>query len=115
MIGELVRRLLYMLGVQGLRRVTGVQVHWRARYAHDYMHSPRWYALRTLRLVIDGHRCTHRTNLRRCTMHTTLQVHHTSYQFKGSPGLSGFLAELSSLRVLCDAHHNRDTGRAGDD
>lgn len=109
MIAELLRRFFYSAGVQALRRATGMQVHWRARYAHDYMHSPRWYALRTLRTLIDGGRCTHRINLRRCDATTTLQVHHTTYQWKDAPGLSGFLAELSSLRTLCDAHHDKDT------
>jgi len=109
MIQELIRRLIYGAGVQGLRRATGMRVHYRAAYSHDYMHGARWYALRTLRLIIDGHRCTHRINLRRCDATTTLQVHHTSYTFKGSPGVGGFLAELSSLRTLCDHHHTKDS------
>ena len=109
MIAELLRRLLYGTGVQWWRSITGVQVHYRAQYSHDYMHGARWYALRTVRLMIDGHRCTHRTNLRRCDAITTLQVHHTSYTFKSAPGVGGFLAELSSLRTLCDHHHTKDS------
>ena len=109
MIAELLRRLVYSAWVQLGRNATGMQVHYRARYSHDYMHGARWYALRNLRLVIDGHRCTHRINLRRCDAMTTLQVHHTSYTFKSAPGVGGFLAELSSLRTLCDHHHTKDS------
>lgn len=109
MIGELVRRWLYGAGVQWWRKRTGVQVHHRAQYGHDYLTGARWYGLRTVRLMVDGHRCTHRVNLRRCEETTRLQVHHTTYQFKGAPGLGGWLAELASLRTLCDAHHDKDT------
>lgn len=115
MISELLKRLVYGALVQGARRATGMQVHYRAAYSHDYMHSARWYALRNARLIIDGHRCTHRINLRRCDAMTTLQVHHTSYAFKSASGIGGFLAELSSLRTLCDAHHDKDTGKVGHD
>lgn len=106
---EFLRRVLYGAGVKALRKATGMQIHYRAAYGHDYMHSARWYALRNARLIIDGHRCTHRINLRRCDAMTTLQVHHTSYAHKGAAGLQGFLLELASLRTLCDAHHSRDT------
>ena len=109
MITELLRRLIYGAWVQLGRRATGVQVHYRVQYAHDYGTSARWYLLRNLRLMIDGYRCTQRINLRRCDATTALQVHHTTYQWKGAPGLSGFLAELSSLRTLCDYHHTKDS------
>ena len=89
MIAELIRRLIYGAGVQGLRRATGMKVHYRAQYAHDYTHGARWYLLRTVRLLIDGHRCTAYINRRRCDATTTLQVHHTSYTFKGAPGVDG--------------------------
>lgn len=109
MIAKLLRRFLYGAGVQWWRNITGVPVHYRVQYAHDYGTSARWYLLRTLRLAIDGHRCTAIINQRRCDMITTLQVHHTSYQFKGASGVSGFLAELSGLRTLCDRHHTKDS------
>lgn len=109
MLRELAKRALYGWGVQWLRARLGVQVHYRAAYGHDYLHGARWYALRNLRLLVDGHRCTHRINLRRCDAMTTLQVHHTHYGYKGATGLQGFLLELASLRTLCDAHHSQDT------
>lgn len=108
MIAELIKRWFYIRLVQGARSLTGMRVHYRAEY-QDYLHSPRWYLLRTLRIAIDGGRCTHRTNLRRCEKHTTLQVHHTSYAHKGAPGLGGMLAELNDLRTLCDYHHSKDS------
>lgn len=111
MMQELIRRILYGAGVQAVRRATGMKVHYRVQYAHDYGTSARWYLLRRLRLAIDGHRCTaiDAETGGRCHATTTLQAHHTSYAFKGAAGLSGFLAELSSLRVLCDKHHSKET------
>ena len=109
MMQELLRRILYGAGVQALRRATGMKVHYRVQYAHDYTHGARWYLLRTLRLIIDGGRCTALINRRRCNATRTLQVHHTTYQWKGAPGVGGFLAELSSLRTLCDHHHTKDS------
>lgn len=105
---ELIKRWLYVRLVGTVRSLTGVRVHYRAEY-QDYLQSPRWYILRTLRLAIDGHRCTHRVNLRRCDKRTTLQIHHTSYLHKGAPGVSGMLAELSDLRTLCDYHHTKES------
>lgn len=109
MIEELLRRWVYGVGVQWWRARTGVRVHYRVQYGHDYLTGARWYALRTLRLMVDGHQCTHRVNLRRCSETTRLQVHHTTYQHKGASGVHGFLLELGSLRTLCDYHHDKDT------
>lgn len=105
---ELIKRFLYVRLVQGVRSATGVRVHYRAAY-QDYLQSPRWYILRQLRLMLDGHRCTQRINLRRCNARTHLQIHHTSYLHKGAPGISGLLGELMDLRTLCDAHHSKES------
>lgn len=105
---ELAKRFVYARLVQGARQVTGIRVHYRAQY-QDYLQSPRWYILRSLRLLIDGNRCTHRVNLRRCNRTTSLQVHHTSYAHKGEPGIGGLLAELIDLRTLCDYHHTKES------
>lgn len=109
MIIELIRRFLYVRFVQGVRALLGIDVHYRVQYSHDYGMSARWYLLRTLRLMIDGHRCTYRINRRRCEAHTRLQVHHLSYAHKGAPGIDGMLAELSDLRTLCDFHHTKES------
>lgn len=109
MILEFIRRFIYGALVDGARQLTGVRIHHKAQYSHDYLHSARWYALRNIRLAMDGWQCTHYTNRRRCTMHTTLQMHHVSYRYRGAPGVDGFVNELLDLRTLCDAHHGKDS------
>ncbi len=106
MITEFIKRFLYVRFVQAARSMLGVDVHYRIQYSHDYGLSARWYALRTLRFIIDGHRCTYRQfNMRRCDATTKLQVHHTSYSNKGK----SFIAELMDLRTLCDHHHTKES------
>lgn len=111
MLTELIRRWLYVRLVGTVRSLTGVRVHYRAVYSHDYMYGARWYMLRNLRLMIDGHRCTHRVNLRRCDKRTSLQVHHPNYANMGlrAPGAKSFLAELLTCRTLCDYHHTKES------
>jgi len=103
---ELIKRWLYVRLVGTVRSLTGVRVHYRAVYSHDYMYGARWYMLRNLRLMIDGHRCTYVGTDGRCTALRGLDVHHTTYLRAENPGIGGMLAELSDLRTLCRKHHN---------
>jgi len=66
------------------------------KYA-EYLRSPRWRLLRTVRRVIDGQRC------RTCYSRDHLQVHHASYAHRGR----GFFGELRDTITLCDECHRR--------
>jgi 5-methylcytosine-specific restriction endonuclease McrA len=67
-----------------------------ARMAYrQYLNSPRWRALRSLRKRLDGGRC------RICGTRKHLEVHHITYANRGG----SFWRELLDLTTLCSAHH----------
>lgn len=106
MIAELFRRWLYVSGVRTVRKMSGARVHRSTIYRNEYLQSPRWYLLRTVRLWLDGYRCTFvMGDSGRCHMRTTLQIHHKSYRHKGK----SFIGELFDCETRCDAHHSKES------
>jgi 5-methylcytosine-specific restriction endonuclease McrA len=71
------------------------------RQYRDYLSSPRWRTLRSLRRRIDRNRC------RTCGATGRLEVHHSTYQHRGVPGLRGWLRELRDVITLCDDCHGK--------
>ena len=72
--------------------MTSAQLRYR-----EYLQSPRWRLLRTIRRFIDGNLC------RTCHAHTGLQVHHAEYGNRGG----SFVGELRDTITLCDECHER--------
>lgn len=106
MIAELFRRWVYVSGVRTVRKLSGAKVHHATIYRNEYLHSPRWYLLRTVRLWLDGNRCTFSfPDGNRCHMQMTLQIHHRSYRHKGK----AFFGELFDCETRCDAHHSKES------
>lgn len=102
----MIKQTFYYHTLRLVRRLFGVRLSYRQQY-QDYLQSPRWKALSTLRKAYDGHRCTYTVGLwGRCTQTRTLQVHHTTYAHKGAPGIEGMAREFATLRTLCNKHHD---------
>lgn len=104
--GKLVKHWIYTWAIRQLRQWLGIKVHYKAEY-QEYLLSPRWLILRWARMARDGFTCRHPG----CSRHTTLQVHHRNYRYKGKRGLRNVVMEFFSLETLCDEHHDQDTGK----
>lgn len=95
----MIKNILYYFATKVLRDILNIRLSPRQQYSQEYLLSPRWMALRYLRRTLDGWQC------QRCGRMKSLQTHHTTYKFRGAPGLSGFVAELFSLKTLCNRCH----------
>lgn len=102
----MIRQALYHYIESTVRRTLGIRLSYKQEYQQDYLQSPRWKLLSSLRRSWDGHRCTYGGFWHRCAQTRTLQVHHKTYTYRGAPGLFGMINEFRSLTTLCNKHHD---------